>query len=107
LIAAGAMRHSIELQSYTSTPDGMGGSVDVYATEETVWAEFMSQSAIEKARAAAPTMTITHVLQIRYLPGVKGSWRIKYGTRFFSLVSVVNPKERNVALQLVCNEVLT
>jgi len=98
--------HSIELQSYTSTPDGMGGETSVWATEKTVWAAIWPVSVSEQRRAAAPTAVGTHQIRIRYYAGLSAAWRVKFGTRYFSIVSVVDKEERHVQMDLLCREVM-
>ena len=103
---AGAMRHQIELQSFTSTPDGMGGTVDVFSTVDTVWAAIWPTSASEHKKAASPTMVASHQVRIRYYAGLSAAWRLKLGSRYFSIVSIIDKEERHVQMDLLCNEVL-
>jgi SPP1 family predicted phage head-tail adaptor len=103
---AGTLRHQIELQSFTSTPNGMGGFSQTWSTAATVRAAIWPTSATEQKRAAAPTMVGTHTIRIRYYSGLLASWRIKFGTRFFSIVSIIDKDEEHVQVDLLCREVL-
>ena len=104
---SGDLRHSIELQSYTSTPNGMGGFLQSWSTTATVWAAIWPTSASEQKKAAAPTMVATHQIRIRYYPGLSAAWRVRFGLRYFSIVSIVNHEEHNVQVDLLCREVVT
>jgi SPP1 family predicted phage head-tail adaptor len=84
----------------------MGGETLTWATQYTVWASIWPVSAMEQIRAAAPTMMITHRVKIRYNSDLSPSWRVKFGTRYFSIVSIINPDERNEMQELLCKEVL-
>ena len=104
---SGIFRHSVELQAATSTPNGMGGFVDTWATQATVRAAIWPTSATEQKKAGAQTMVATHTIRIRYYPGVSASWRVKFGDRYFSIASIVNRDEKNVQVDLVCREVVS
>jgi SPP1 family predicted phage head-tail adaptor len=84
----------------------MGGTVDVWATVATVRAAIWPVSVSEQRRAAAPTAVGTHQIRIRYYAGLSAAWRVKFGTRYFSIVSVVDKEERHVQMNLLCKEVL-
>lgn len=105
---SGILRHSVEIQSVTCVPDGMGGQTDSWATKAggTVRAAIWPISAIEQVRAGAQTMIGTHRVRIRYFPGISGKDRIKFGTRYFAIVSVMDREERNIEMELLCREVL-
>lgn len=103
---SGALRHSIELQSFTSTPDGMGGFTRAWATAATIRAAIWPTSAVEQKRADAPTMAVTHTIRIRSYSGMSASWRVKFGTRYFSIVSIIDKDEKRVQMDLLCREVM-
>lgn len=107
MIPIGSLDKRITLQSVTQTSDGMGGYVDVWADVATVWAALWPVSAAEAVKAQANTMTATHRIVIRYRSGVSAAWRVKYGTRYFTIYSIINPSERNETLELLCKEVLS
>lgn len=103
----GDLNKRITFQSQTKTADGMGGFSVVWAAisaPATVWAGIWPVSANEQVQANATTMTISHRIRIRYLPGIKGHYRIKFGTRYFSIVSIINPNERGEWLDILAKE---
>src|SRR5512135_2602518 len=91
----GDLRHQITYQAPVRVADDMGGATVTWTDMETVWAAIWPVSANEQIQSAQPTMTISHRIRNRYFPGLKASWRIKYGTRYFNIVSIVNAEERN------------
>jgi len=103
---SGDLRHSVDLQSTASVPDGMGGDTLTWSTQATVRAAIWPVSVKEQVRAGAETMVGTHNVRIRYLPGVSAAWRVKFGARYFSIVSIVDHEERNVQMDLLCREVM-
>ena len=105
---SGDLRHRIDLQSITSTPDAMGGTTDSWADEATdIPAAIWPISANEQIRAASPLMVATHRIRIRYYSGLSAAWRVVFGARYFSIVSVINHEERNVQMDLLCKETVT
>lgn len=104
MIRAGELNKIITLQQKNTVSDGMGGPVVTWADVATVWAAIWPVSASEQTQAQSTTMVISHRIRIRYRSVLKASWRIKFGNRYFNIVSVVNPNEANEFLDLMCKE---
>jgi len=51
-------------------------------------------------------MVVTHRIRIRYRTGVIPAMRIKYGTRYFNINSVINPNSDNRMLDILATEVV-
>jgi len=103
----GGLRHRVELQAFTSVSDGMGGQTNTWTTEDAVRAAIWPVSAAEQVRAGAQAMTATHRIQIRYYDGLKPSWRVKFGSRYFSIVSIIDKDEKHAQVDLLCREVIS
>ena len=102
---AGDLKNSIELQSQVRTPDGLGGFSSTWLTTCTIWAAIWPVSAKETIEGARPVSAITHRIRIRYRHGVKTSQRIKFGSKYFSIESVINTNTDYKALDLMAREV--
>jgi SPP1 family predicted phage head-tail adaptor len=100
----GSLNKRITLQYQTKVPDGMGGFVTAWVDAATVFAAIWPTSASEVVAANATSMVISHRIRIRYRSILKPSWRIKYGNRYFAIVSILNPSERNEMLDIMCKE---
>ena len=100
----GDLNKRVEIQVPTKTTDGMGGFTVVFGTTTTIWAAIWPVSASEQVKANATTMTISHRIRIRYRSAFKSSYRIKFGTRYFSIVSILNPNERGEWLDILAKE---
>ena len=100
----GTLNKRITLQYETKTADGMGGFDVVWTHGATVWAAIWATSAKELVQSMQTDMVITHRIRIRYRSTFKPSWRIKFGTRYFNIISMINPAERNEYLDLMCEE---
>jgi len=100
----GDLSRRIELQSPVETSDNMGGFTVSWNSEGIVWAAVWPVSATERIQANAPTMVISHRIRIRYRSDIKPDWRLKFGNRYLSVVSIVNANESDRQLDLMCRE---
>ena len=102
----GDLNRRITLQYVTQTADGMGGLPETWTNDETVWAAIWPVSASEHVLAMQTVMTISHRIRIRYRSTLKPSWRIKFGTRYFNIISIINPNEYGEWQDVMCKEVV-
>jgi len=104
---AGQLRHTVEFQATNSTGDGFGGYVQDWTAASglsSVRVAVYPVTAKERLNAMKPEMTITHKVQLRYRSGITGAMRIKYGSRYLYIDSIINADERNRRLELLCTE---
>lgn len=104
MLASGQLKKRIELQEPTNADDGLGGSTVTWTTKITVWAAIWDVQANERIQAMQRTATTSHQVRIRYDPDIKTSWRIKWGTKYFSIDGIINPNMANEYLDLLCKE---
>ena len=104
---AGALRNLITLQAPVGVSDGIGGLTTTWTDQATVNANIEPVSAKVQLMAQQNLGAITHTIELRYTAvGIKSSWRVKFGTRYFALIAPpINVFERNRDLQLLCKEV--
>lgn len=100
----GDLNKRIALEYQTRTADGMGGAVSTWVEAETVWAAVWPTAAKEAVEGGQTVQTITHRIRIRGREDVRASWRIRYGTRYFAIVSLINPNEQGRWLDILCRE---
>lgn len=100
----GELRHRVTLQYQTKVSDGMGGENVTWADSDTVWAAIWPVSAKEIIQAGAHSMSATHRIRIRYRSDITARWRIRNGSRYYNLTSIVNPEMKNKWLDLVVTE---
>jgi SPP1 family predicted phage head-tail adaptor len=91
----GDLNKHIEIQGITRVPDGLGGFVNSYLTLYTIDAAIWDATSNERNTASATALVVTHRIRIRYKSGLKASYRIKFGLRFFNIVSITNQNEAN------------
>jgi len=101
----GQLRHRVELQRPVDNQDGYGEVKRTYTTDTTVWASIEPLQGREFEYAQQISAETTLKITIRYNSNVTPKYRLKFGTRIFEITSLINPKERNEYLVLMCKEV--
>ena len=101
----GDLNKRITLQYQTKVPDGMSGFTTTWVSiTPDLWAAIWPTSANEITAANATVMVVSHRIRIRYRSVLKSSWRIKFGLRYFSIVSIINPNMSNEWLDILVKE---
>lgn len=101
---AGLLRHKITIQRATETQSAAGALSTTWATFATVWSEIEPITGREFFAQKIIQGEITHKITIRYLSGVVPKMRIIYGSRTFDIEQVMNVRERNKEMALMCKE---
>ena len=102
----GELNKLIDIQYKTRVADGVGGFTETYATRFSgVFASIKPLTGIENLQANQMSMGLTHRIEMHYRGGIRPDWRIKYGNRYFAIMSIINVDEANRELQLLCKEV--
>jgi SPP1 family predicted phage head-tail adaptor len=94
----------ITLQYSTKVSDGAGGFTTTWVDAASVFAAIWPTSASEVTAANSTTMVISHRIRIRFRSVLKASWRVKYKSRYFNIVSILNPNEAGEWLDIMCKE---
>jgi len=100
----GDLNKRIEIQAATKTSDGMGGFSEVYNTIATVFCAIWPLSATETVQSMQTDMVVSHRIRMRYRSLFRPSWLLKFGNRYFNIVSVINPSEKNEYLDIMAKE---
>jgi len=102
----GQLRHRITIQDLTSTVDAYGSPTDAWTDICTIWAGIIPLSGRSFFEAEMVNSEVSHKINIRYRTGIKPDMRVKYGTRYFQIISVINFQEANADVQLMCKELI-
>lgn len=94
----------VTLQSEVLTPDAQGGSSKDWSDVATVWASVEPMAGKEAYTWGKLLEESTLVIKIRYRAGVVPKMRLKYGTRYFDISSVIDEHEAHRFLVLGCTE---
>ena len=101
------MTAKVDLQSPMKIPDGLGGYISSYATVpggSNIPAQAWTTASTEAASGDYITSVRVQKFKIWYRPVLKTNWRVKWGTRYFS-ITAADPDDRNRFLFLTCKEV--
>lgn len=104
---ASRLNKRITLQEEVKTPDGAGGYSLSWRDIATVWAEIKPLSANKGDEAFVSMQQEGRsyaIITIRHREDVTHKLRILYGLRLFNIISVTNPDEANVYLELLVAE---
>ena len=102
-ISPSALNRRITLQYQTKVSNGMGSFTVSWADAATVWAKAWTVSSAEGLGGMQTTMTRIQKFLIRFRSVLKPSWRVKWGERYFNIVSI-DPDETNSFLFLTVKE---
>ena len=102
---SGNLKHKIIIQTYSETQNDFGEVVKGWEDFKTAYASITPLSAKEYYKAGT-NAEVSHKIELRYLKDIKPKMRVMFGTREFSIESVLNIREANKTLQLICTEVV-
>lgn len=103
-MSIGDLKKRVTLQAPTKVSDSMGGFVNSYSDMATVYAAIWPVSAADQIQAQATVLVVSHRIRIRYRSVLKTSWRVSWGGRYFTIVSIIDPNMEHKYLDLMCKE---
>ena len=103
---SGELRHRIELQTNTPVANAIDELVDTYTTFATVWGAIEPLSGNRLFLAQQADSQIQGVVRIRYRKDVVPTMRIKFGSRYLQIISIIDREERHQELQVMYKEKL-
>jgi len=91
-------------------PDGDGGFLSVYTPANPPEVDASIQAAtvrdLERVTGGTVLGTATHLVRCRYRPDIDINSRLEFEDRLFAVQSAQNVDERDVALVLICAEII-
>ncbi len=87
----GVLRRRLLLEAAMATPDGLGGTTQVYETVAAVWAQLEWIAGGERWRLGRPEQVATHRVTLRWRAGVDAGQRLRDGDRLFDIRAVADP----------------
>ena len=103
---AGNLKHKVSIQTFSQTDNDFGEVEKSWSEFAPAYASTTPLSAKEFYKAGTHN-EVTHKIEIRYIDGVSPSMKVVLsGGREFSIESVLNIREANKTLQLICTEVV-
>lgn len=102
---SGNLKHKISIQTYTETQDEFGDSINQWTEFKPAYANIKPISSKEFYKAGTHN-EVTHKIELRFVNGIVPKMRVKYKDRIFRIESVLNIREENKTLHLMCTEVV-
>lgn len=101
---AGIFRHRITILEKTVTRDGYGAEIVTWTTQGTYWASVEPIRGREFVEMKQAQAEVSHRIRMRVATGIKPEMRVSFDGREFEIDSVINVRERDRELQLMCRE---
>lgn len=102
VLRAGELDRRVTLQQRSGSKDAFGQQLTTWSDMATVWANIRPTNGREILTAGAIAAEVSHIVTIRYRPGIAPSMRLLYGSQVFNIVAVVEPELAHVSLELYC-----
>ena len=101
---AGSLRHKVIFQQLTVANDTWGHSSETWTDQVTTYASIWTLRGTERMEGLKLDNEITHKIRIRYRTDLHPKMRIKFGTRYFNIISLIDPDERHILYEIMANE---
>lgn len=103
---AGSLRHKITIQETTETRDTVGSVINTWSTFLVARAEINPRIGKEYFDSDRLNADNTVLFRIRYRSGILTKQRISWDSRVFDITSLINLRERNREILIMCEEVV-
>ncbi len=104
----GKFLHKVTAQDFTTTSDGAGGLTQTWADTHTFYADIEPLRGNEGLEAEQLIGKKSFKFTTRYsseVASIDNETRIKFGTRYFNIHSIINMNEENEFLEIMAWEV--
>jgi SPP1 family predicted phage head-tail adaptor len=106
-LSIGERAHRVVLENPgAAVPDGDGGFTEGWDLIANLWGRVSPASAQELRQVVAGTVTalLPYLVVVPYVAGVTTQTRVTYHGRTFAVQAVRNVDEKNVRLEIICEE---
>jgi len=103
---AGQLRQRLIFQKETRARNSFNEDAVTWAEHCTVWGSILPNAGRKYYEALQGSSEVTGEAHIRYRTDILPTMRILHGSRVLSIVSIVNPQERNKELLIYYKEAL-
>ena len=102
----GKLNKKISIVSQTAVQDVYGGASDVWSDAFATWGTMRPIVGRELYQLHQVHGEVSYEFTIRHRVGVLSKMRVKHDSRTFEIVSVINIKEENKIIKLLCKELI-
>ncbi len=103
---SGKLNKMITIQSAVETQSAIGEVTTTWQLMATVWAGITPLVGAELYRLKSVDAKISVKVRIRYIAGISTKMRLLYGSRVLNILSIVNIREKDKEIVLMCEEIL-
>lgn len=104
-INSGEFRHPITIQKLDKSRNEYGEVIEEWIDFLEIRAAIYPLSGKDFFSAETLNSEVTHKINTRYVEGITSAMRIKFGERYFEIISPpINFQEKNILLQIMCKE---
>jgi SPP1 family predicted phage head-tail adaptor len=103
-LTAGSMIHIVRVEKPNDTQDALGRPTGWTPFVQNVPARVEDISGRETYLAGRFVDQVSHLVKMRYLPGVKGNMRVIWEDRILEIQAILQPDGKRIEHQLVCVE---
>ena len=100
-ITAGKLKHRIVIQQVSEGENDLGDIIQTWTNFATVWASVEPLAGREYFSAQQVSAETTGRIRMRYKAGVSPTMRVLFNSLTYQILSVINPGELNVELELM------
>jgi SPP1 family predicted phage head-tail adaptor len=100
----GELRHRLTLEETEREQDEGGGFTEMWTAVATLSCDLRPFGGGEGVEADRLAGRLTHIVALRYRPGVSPAMRFRKGARVFHILAVIDVDERNRWLKCLCEE---
>jgi SPP1 family predicted phage head-tail adaptor len=100
-------RNLLDIEQPSASQNDFGESLESWSLYQRVYGAIQGIGGREYIISDVKNSEIDYRVYTEYIEGVKPTMRIKFGTRYFAIKSVINTDELNRELQLLCKEVIS
>ena len=102
----GTLRNKIEIQNKTITQDSELNAIETWVTWKTLSAQPMPKTGKEYYKLNTVNSDITEAFKIRYIADVTPQQRVKFKSKYFEIIDVINVDERDREIIITCKAVI-
>ena len=101
---AGRLRHLVDLERAARVDGDYGEPTALWTPYDQVHAAIEPLRGSEVLAAQQTQTKLTHKVTVRYNSSIETQDRIKFGSRYLYINAIINIRERNIYLELMCTE---
>lgn len=103
MLPAGILRHRVTIEAATDARNSLGESTSTWSTYATRWASIEAVSYSEQQQQGQTSGTVSHAVRMRYVDGLTGKMRLRWGSRLLYISSLIEKNNREEH-ELACEE---